>query len=118
MNNTHYKYINLEYLYEVADGDIDFVKEIITDYLSKVPDQFKQLGKVASEGDLEAIKFVVHKMKSSFQFMGVQSLVDYSQQIENAPDESRIKMYELHGEQMKLIVEEVLVELEDKLKSL
>lgn len=118
MNNSHYTHINLEYLYEVADGDADFIKEIITDYLTKVPDQFDQLLVVAEAGDIEAIKFIAHKMKSSFQFMGVQSLIELSQQIENAPDEMRMELFKQNRERMLPIVDEVLAELKDKLKAL
>lgn len=118
MNNSNYTHINLEYLYEVADGDADFMKEIINDYLSKVPDQFDQLLEVAAAGDNEAVKFIVHKMKSSFQFMGVQSLVDMAQQIENAPDEVRMERFHENRGRMQPVVEEVLAELKDKLSTL
>lgn len=118
MDSTGYKHINLEYLYEIADNEIDFVKEIINDYLTNVPTQFVELEKAVSTQDKESTKFIAHKMKSAFQFMGVQTLVELSQQMEKAEDDNALEVYKQNIGLMKPIVEGVLVELEHKLTSL
>lgn len=118
MEHTEYKHINLEYLYEIADNETDFVKEIINDYLSKVPDQFVELEKAVTTRDQEATVFIAHKMKSSFQFMGAQILVELSQQMERAEGDDALDIYKQNIELMKPIVEGVLVELKDKLTTL
>jgi HPt (histidine-containing phosphotransfer) domain-containing protein len=118
MSNSGYTYINLEYLYEVADNDTDFVREIITDYLNNVPEQLAQMENVAAAGDIEAVKFIAHKMKSSFQFMGVQQLIELSQQMEHAPEENRLDVFKNNSRLMKPIVESVLKELTHKLETL
>jgi HPt (histidine-containing phosphotransfer) domain-containing protein len=118
MSDSDYIHINLEYLYEVADGDTDFVKEIITDYLEKVPEQFVLVEKAIMSNDAEAIRFLAHKMKSSFQFMGVQRLVEIAQEMENAPLEIAVERHVQNGALMKPLIESVLVELSHKLKSL
>lgn len=118
MENSGYKHINLEYLYEIADNETDFVKEIINDYLSNVPAQFVELEKSIATQDLESTRFNAHKMKSAFQFMGVQTLVELSQQMEKAEDKDAVTIYNQNIELMKPIVESVLVELKHKLTTL
>lgn len=115
MEYTGYKHINLEYLYEIADNEIEFVKEIINDYLSNVPNQFVELEGAVATQDFEATKFIAHKMKSSFQFMGVQKLVELSQQMEMAEGQNASEICKQNIELMKPIVESVLVELDHKL---
>lgn len=118
MENTGYIHINLEYLYEIADNEIDFVKEIISDYLAKVPAQFTDLEKAVASEDIEATKFIAHKLKSSFQFMGVQTLVDLSNQMEKAEGGAAAEVYRQNMELMSPIVESVLTELTHKLETL
>jgi HPt (histidine-containing phosphotransfer) domain-containing protein len=115
MDTTEYKHINLEYLYEIADNETDFVKEIINDYLSNVPAQFVELEKAVLTLDKESTRFMAHKMKSAFQFMGVQTLVELSQQMEKAEDNDALEIYKQNIGLMRPIVAGVLVELEHKL---
>jgi HPt (histidine-containing phosphotransfer) domain-containing protein len=118
MEHTGYMHINLEYLYEIADNETDFVREIINDYLNKVPNQFSDLEKAVVAHDLENTRFIAHKLKSSFQFMGVQTLVDFSQQMEKAEGDTVAKTYTQCIGQMKPIVDDVLKELKHKLETL
>jgi HPt (histidine-containing phosphotransfer) domain-containing protein len=113
-NNMEYKYINLEYLYEVADDDTDFVKEIIDDYLNKMPGQFAELENAVGKDDQESTKFIAHKMKSSFHFVGAQILVELAQQIENAETDTHLEVYARNIGLMKPVLEQVLVELKHK----
>jgi HPt (histidine-containing phosphotransfer) domain-containing protein len=118
MTEMNYTYINLDYLNEVSDGDIDFVNEIINDYLNKVPIQFVELQAAVNAGDDDAARFIAHKMKSSFQFMGVEQLVLLAQQIENAEmDQKDIVFNECIGT-MTPIIHIVLDELKHKLSTL
>jgi HPt (histidine-containing phosphotransfer) domain-containing protein len=70
MNEHPYEHIDLSYLYEIADNETDFIKEMITDYIEKIPAQFDELCAHAKESNFERTKFIAHKLKSSFQFMG------------------------------------------------
>jgi HPt (histidine-containing phosphotransfer) domain-containing protein len=109
------QFTNLDYLYEVADNDLDFVREIINDYLSKVPGQFDELKKAVDGRDEPSAKFIAHKLKSSFQFMGVQQLVELSQQMESAAEASKEDVYTQCIGKMAPIIEAVLLELKQKL---
>jgi HPt (histidine-containing phosphotransfer) domain-containing protein len=118
MEKTEYTHVNLEYLYEVSDGDHGFVKEIITDYLNNVPPQFLEMESAVAKADLEATKFIAHKIKSSFQFIGAQTLVNLATEIENTDGKYIKQVSEKNIELMKPIIEIVLSELKKKLTTL
>src|SRR6186713_3458449 len=118
MNTDSYTYINLEYLYQIADGENDFVIEMITDYVNQIPSQFGDLQTTLTSGDLKQTGFIAHKMKSSFQFMGVQQLVEASSMIEQLSAENATEKVIAQVELMKPLLANVLVELNHKLASL
>lgn len=82
MNKHNYTYIDLSYLYEIADGDSEFIKEMLSDYIEKVPQQFAELRQSIRDQNFEQAHFDAHKVKSSFQFVGVKQLVERAANIE------------------------------------
>lgn len=118
MTEDNYNHIDLGYLYEIADNEMDFVKEMINDYIAKIPIQFDELCAAAEAADFEKTRFISHKLKSSFQFMGAEQLITLAYAIEKlseAKEESSIN--EKLG-QMKGQVQSVIEELHHKLNTL
>jgi CheY-like chemotaxis protein len=118
MNKHEYLHINLSYLYEIADDDIDFVKEMISDYIEKVPEQYTELKKVFSEQDFEQTRFIAHKIKSSFQFMGARQLIELAYSIEQRSQTSDTETITQNLNVMEPLVEQVLDELRHQLSVL
>jgi HPt (histidine-containing phosphotransfer) domain-containing protein len=118
MNEHSYKYINLEYLYEIADNETDFVKEMINDYIAKLPVQFHELETAFAEKDFPQTGFIAHKLKSSFQFMGASQLIILSQEIEQLSKESKEEDIRTRFSEMVPIIDLVLNELNNKLTAL
>lgn len=118
MNKQEYTYINLTYLYEIADDDADFVKEMITDYVAQVPEQFHELKRVFTERDYEQTRFLAHKIKSSFQFMGAQKLVELAYNIEKVSQAQDAVTITQDLEAMEPVVNHVLNELQNTLATL
>lgn len=118
MNKHAYNHIDLSYLYEIADDDTDFVKEMISDYIAKVPEQIAELQKEFGQRNFGQTRFIAHKIKSSFQFMGAQKLVELAHNIEKISQEENTQAIERDLTTMEPIVKEVLTELQHQLSIL
>ncbi|MES2558520.1 MAG: Hpt domain-containing protein [Bacteroidota bacterium] len=118
MNKHTYTHIDLSYLYEIADDDSDFVKEMITDYIQKVPEHFSELLMASKEQNFEQTHFIAHKIKSSFQFMGVTQLVDLASNIEQISETKDAQTIARNLATMEPVVDKVISELRHQLSVL
>ena len=66
--------INLNYLREMADGDMVFIAEIITMFIEQTPQNLHNLRAAAVAGNWKEMKALAHKMKSSVMMIGNQDL--------------------------------------------
>ncbi|MES2701261.1 MAG: Hpt domain-containing protein [Bacteroidota bacterium] len=77
-----YEHINLEYINEMADGDNEFLVQIIANYLSSIPDTRDKLVAAADTADYKQCIFYAHKLKGTFQFIGCFQLAGMFEEIE------------------------------------
>lgn len=70
------KLTNLDNLHDMANGDQEFMKEMVVIFLEDTPLYVKELEAAVKNNDWEGISRVSHKMKSSVRVFGVESLVD------------------------------------------
>jgi HPt (histidine-containing phosphotransfer) domain-containing protein len=70
MAERQYKYINLEYINELADGEPEFLVSIVGTCLSSIPADMGKLGDAITKADYEQIAFYCHKLKGSLNFIG------------------------------------------------
>lgn len=82
MTPDKYKNINLEFIYEMADGEDEFVTEIITSYLTSIPLTIAKLQDATQAGNAEDITYLGHKLKGSFRFIGANELGDMAERME------------------------------------
>ncbi|PQJ10456.1 hypothetical protein CJD36_010800 [Flavipsychrobacter stenotrophus] len=82
MPENNYRYIDLETILEMADGESDFIISIISVYLTSIPESLEQLILASGNNDTENIVFYVHKLKGSFNFIGCTLLTDIFLKIE------------------------------------
>lgn len=82
MSNNKYSYINPECLYELGDGEDEFVKEIIGDVLKLVPESIDMLKQATESNNEKDIIFYAHKLKGTFRFIGCNELGDLMEQVE------------------------------------
>lgn len=80
---NRYQYIDLDYITEMADGDVVFVIEMINDYKTKIPEYIADLNKAASDKNTDEVKFYAHKLASSFMMMGAKQLNEIAVKIEH-----------------------------------
>ncbi len=82
MNKQEYAHINTDYIFELADGDPDFLKDIISDVMKTVPANIAQLDDAIVSGNMNDINFLAHKLKGTFLFIGNAMLGDMLNEIE------------------------------------
>lgn len=74
---------NLEVLSEMAEGNPEFIKEMISIYLEDVPSAMEKVAQALSEKDSETIKGQIHKIKPSMGFMGMMEMQALADKIEH-----------------------------------
>jgi len=68
------KHVDLTELNKVADGDQDFMKETIALLVEEIPANVDAINTYVTNGDIVALKKIVHKMKSSFMLIGMKEI--------------------------------------------
>lgn len=66
--------INLSILEEFADGDNEFMVDILSVYAGETPNAIDKIKAYTSEADWESLRKVVHKLKSSVAMLGMEEL--------------------------------------------
>jgi HPt (histidine-containing phosphotransfer) domain-containing protein len=111
-NKSQNSIIDLQYLYDLADGSFDFVEEMIQLFLNSVPQSVEELQTSISSGDWQKVKVIAHRIKPSFGFIGAKNVQDQLSQMERnaieAPDVVLQKnLYEKVAISTKICVEEL-----------
>ncbi|OFX47881.1 MAG: hypothetical protein A2046_02910 [Bacteroidetes bacterium GWA2_30_7] len=76
MNANKYKYINLSYLNEVAEGNKDLIIELIEIYKSQIPEFIELFNTYLNSSNWYQIGLVAHKAKSSVAVIGMKKLAE------------------------------------------
>jgi signal transduction histidine kinase/DNA-binding response OmpR family regulator len=64
--------INLEYLNQLANGNKEFKKNILQQFLIQAPEETRQLENAFETRDFPAIKSRAHNLKTTISFLGLQ----------------------------------------------
>lgn len=81
------KLINLAYLQDLAEGNQQFMNEIIEMFIRDLPDAIVQMQLYCDNKDWDKLKSVAHKMKPSLTFIGLTNLQKEIQKIETSAGE-------------------------------
>jgi HPt (histidine-containing phosphotransfer) domain-containing protein len=82
MNVKIYKYINLDYLEMMSDGDDSMKKVMLEMLLEELPQEVSKMTNLLEQEDWENLASVSHKMKSTLAFVGNDELTNANKQIE------------------------------------
>ena len=82
MNVKIYKYINLDYLDMMSDGDESMKKTMLEMLLEELPREFGEMTKLLEQENWEMLSSVSHKMKSTLAFVGNEEMTIANQQVE------------------------------------
>ncbi|RBQ02239.1 hypothetical protein [Pedobacter miscanthi] len=72
MEPYSYQTIDLSYLKELSMGDTGYELEMAEKFVELVSDEMIQLAAYLEGGDIEALKRLVHKMRSTIYLMGLR----------------------------------------------
>lgn len=91
MEKLNLKHLDLTYLIELSDGSDDFIKEMISVFMTETPLDIESLEKHLKSKDWQALSATAHKMKSSVSIMGINDSIDTLKMIEeNASQETNL----------------------------
>ena len=89
-DNNNHQITDLTYLNDLADGNFDFVAEMINMFLNSVPQSVSDLSAAIDNNDWDKVKSIAHRIKPSFGFVGVKNIQEILNQMERnameAPD--------------------------------
>jgi len=80
---SNFKGIDLSYLLEMSCNDQNFVTEMISLFINKVPNEIALLEKAIVNNDYDSVKKIAHNMKSSLPIFKLDSLNKDLAEIEN-----------------------------------
>ncbi len=75
--------INLSYLKRIAEGNDAFVIEMIEMFLNRTPQALDQMNECFQKQNWEELKKIVHRIKPSFAYVGMQDIQTKLASIEN-----------------------------------
>ena len=63
--------LNLDQVNALADGDADFVRDILQTFRDNAPEMLSELKEKQAANDLEGTAFYAHKLKSNLRLLGL-----------------------------------------------
>ena len=75
MSTPSLKTCNLDYLFELAKGDMAFVREMVQVFLEENGNELYALETAIQAGDHEQIRQVAHKLRSSIPYVGLDLVI-------------------------------------------
>ena len=82
MNVKIYKYINLDYMDMMSDGDESMKKVMLEMLLEELPQEIQKMTEMLEQNNWESLGSVSHKMKSTLSFVGNDEMTNANKQIE------------------------------------
>lgn len=116
MSSEHYRHINLEAIHDIADGDNEFVKEIVSNSFEAISESTQNLRQAIQASDSEQIVFFAHKLKGTFAFIGATKLERLALAMET--DAANFRELENSLSEMTALFEETEVELRSVMNEL
>lgn len=94
------KLLNIEYLQEISGGDTSFCHEILEIFISRIPEDLKELHKFVHNELFDDVAFKAHAMRSAMSSMRAEKCREILTELEKAA-----------RAQEKQIVEETFLEV-------
>ncbi len=112
MTNDHIK-IDLSYLKDVSDGNVEFIIDMIDIFLMQTPEQVANLSKAIAEEDYPKVAEVAHKIKPTLAFVGANDARDTMQTIEHrARYKENVDTIKADFDALKDVIENLFVGLQ------
>lgn len=113
------KYTNLDYLNEVSDGDLPFIKQMIEVFTGQVPEFIANMEKFLAEGNYKELGKEAHKAKSSVIIVGMNQLGDKLKHLQLLTEDNKeTETYPEYVDEFKKLSMAALNELKDYAETL
>lgn len=111
-------YINLTFLKEISDGNENFFREFISLFLASAPKAISEMEKCCSSGEWDTLRQLAHKIKPSFNYIGLKELNQAAAKIEELASKKSDSV-EIHSliEKIRSVCAIAFVELEAEVKN-
>ena len=86
--NDKFKYVKLNYLEELSNGNNEFIFEIINIFIHQVPEFISNMNKFLKDGNYESLSREAHTAKSSALIFNLQETADVLKKIEITANEN------------------------------
>ncbi|MES2544572.1 MAG: CHASE3 domain-containing protein [Bacteroidota bacterium] len=109
--------IDLDYLEEFTNGDVNFINEMINMFLKGTPLALNKIVELSKNNELDKLKNEIHKLKSSLGLMGIVTGTESAELIEKEIDANPSdKNWETELNNLNKIIENAIIELQTKFK--
>lgn len=105
---AHY---NLDMLKEMAQGNMDFVNNMVSVFLEHTPQIVQDMKQNYSSGNLEAVGALAHQIKPSVDLMGIAILHDNIRTLEKKGKGKDSSEMDILIDQVSSVLENVFEEL-------
>ncbi len=114
-----YKFIKLDILESVSEGDPEIVKEIVDIFRIQAAEIHEEMKVLLSEKNYDALGLLAHKAKSSVAIMGIDDLAAILKTFEiQARSGIDTNKYESYIDRFKTDVDAALIELDDHIANM
>lgn len=114
-----YKYINLEYMEMMSEGDASMKVVMLEMLLEELPQEIELMNTLIGESNWGELMSVSHKMKSTLAFVGNDEMTNANKQIELfAKDATETATIPELMEQMNKLCPDVVEELKQEVSRL
>ncbi len=80
--------INLSYLKQIADGNDEFIIEMIEMFLNKTPEALEQMNTCYQQNNWDELRKIAHRIKPSFSYIGLSGTQNTLAEIEKLSEEA------------------------------
>lgn len=98
------KFINLDYLNEISDGNVDFIIDLLDMFFAQIPEYQVSLSELYNKKDWINLGKLAHKAKSAILMVGMKELANDLKKLEENTKEG-ININEYHEIIVKFVRE-------------
>ncbi|MFW5892035.1 MAG: ATP-binding protein [Bacteroidota bacterium] len=111
--------IDLDYLEQLSEGDDDFTISMLSYFIDNTPSVIQEMKDFYKEKNWKALRNVAHKFKPQLTFMGITSIFNDVENIEqNASKVKNIDEIPKLIEKTEMIATKAMIEIQDELEKL
>ncbi len=81
------KFCDLSFLKKTFDNDVEIIKSVLQVFIEETPSEYKKLKEAIENKNIDAIRGIAHKLKSSFKTIGLQKETSVLENIEYSSKE-------------------------------